>query len=193
MRFSTRSPGAGDSMANHCTRGPVCAIASFFQMDEGTLCRDESPSRATLGLEEPVPTYSYSISGTLGALGSMLITDITQRLPGTLYDRTAQTTQRLSNEAELGESGFGDADFRKLSSRIRQNLNSLASVDVNIHCEVKGKIETFVVRGRNGRSSFSFDLNKAEKAAEGLPEGADVLQPFYDVINKILAAIVYLR
>jgi len=173
--------------------GPFCTIPDSASIDTGTLNRGRSSASSPTGVDTKPVTYSYAISGTVGALGSMLFTEISNRLPGTLYDRTLQTTQLRTNEAKLGLSGFGNAEFRKLARKTIDNMNAPPRVDVDIHFQTKGRVETINVRGQHGTRSFRFDFNKVEQAAKKLPKGTDPFKPFNDTINKILTAIVQVR
>jgi len=180
-------------MAAQRTPGPDNTTSRSEKSDTGTLCRYRSAVPGPVDLDSRSVTWSYSISGTHGALGSMLFTDGPERLPGTWYDRTRQTNQLRSNEATLGLSGYGDKDFRKLARKTILNLNSPDRVDVDIHFETKNRVESILVRGKCGARSFRFDFNEVEKAAEMLPKDADVFKPFTDTIEKIVTAIIQLR
>ena len=175
------------------TQGPICAIPDSASIDTGTLNRAPSPVPSPTGVEAKPVSYSYSISGTVGALGSMLFSDCNELLPGTWYDRTLQMKQLRANEVKLGLSGYGDADFRKLARKTLENMNAPPRVDVDIHFQTRNRVETITVRGQHGTRSFSFDFNKAEEAAKKLPKGTDPFKPFHDMIKNILAAVVQLR
>jgi hypothetical protein len=180
-------------MATQRTPGPENATSRSAKPDTGTLCRYRSPVPGPVDLDSKSVTWSYSISGTPGALGNMLFTDGTKRLPGTWYDRTLQTNQLRSKEAAIGLSGYGDEDFRKLARKTTSNLNSPDRVDVNIHFETKNGVESILVRGKCGARSFKFDFNEVEKAAENLPKNADAFKPFTDTIDQIVNAIIQVR
>lgn len=160
--------------------------------DEGTLCRASSPVPGSVGLAAHKAGYSYSISGTTGALGSMLFTE-TDRLPGTWYDRTAMTTMFRTKEAALGRSKYADKDFRKSAKRTLRNIRAPSRVDVDIHFETKDRVEDILVRGRRGTRSFRFDFDAVEASQKKLPKDANVLKPFLDTIAEILAAVIQVR
>lgn len=181
-------------MSDQSTPGPIGASSNATNIDAGTLCRRKSPVPGPVGLASARPVkYSYSISGTVGALGSMLFTEGMQRLPGTWYDRTRKATQLRANEAALGSSEFFDEDAHKLARRIMANIKAPACVDADMHFETVDGVENITVRGRRGTRSFCFDFKKAEEAAKKLPKDADVFQPFYDTIEKIVAAVKQTR
>ena len=181
-------------MANQRILGPIGTTTRATKMDVGTLCRGWSPVPGPSGLVGAQPAhFSYSISGTIGALGGMLFTEGTKRLPGTWYDRTLKTTQMRANEATLGSSEFFDADAHKAARRTIANIKSPSLVDVDIHFETKDRVENIMVRGKRGSRSFCFDFKKVEETAEILPEGADAFKPFLETIDKILAAVVQVR
>jgi len=180
-------------MGHQRTPGPICTIPDAASIDAGTLIRDSSPAPGPTGADAKPVEYSYSISGTVGALGGMLFTEGTERLPGTWYDRTLRTSQLRANEAKLGLSGVGDAEFRKLARRTLENMNAPPRVDVDIHFKTRDRVETIAVRGQHGTRSFSFDFDKVEAAAKKLPKGADPFKPFHDTIKNILAAVVQVR
>ena len=173
--------------------GPENVTSRSAKSDTGTLCRYRSAVPGPVDLDSKSVTWLYSISGTYGALGSMLFTDGPQRLPGTWYDRTHQVNQFRSNEAALGLSEYGDKDFRKLARKTASNLNSPERVDVDIHFETKDGVESILVRGKCGARSFRFDFNEVEKSAEKLPKDADAFKPFTDTIEKVVTAIIQLR
>ena len=181
-------------MANQRTPGPIGATSNATNIDAGTLCRRSSPIAGPTGLAGARSVeYSYSISGTVGALGSMLFTEGMQRLPGTWYDRTRKTTQLRANEAALGSSEVFDADAHKSARRTIANINAPACVNVDIHFVTNDGVENITVRGRRGTRSFCFDFKKAEEAAKKLPKDADFFQLFYDTIEKIVAAVKQTR
>lgn len=171
--------------------GPIGINPFFSGMDAGTLCRTSSPIPGSLGLSKKSATYSYSISGTVGALGNMLFTEGTQRLPGTWYDRTVKTTKMRAKEAKIGLSGFGNMKFRTLAQKTLASINAPASADVDIHSETKDRIENITVNGQRGKRSFFFDFDKAEETS--VAKDSDVMKPFFNTIDKILSAIVQVR
>ena len=181
-------------MADGHNPGPKGTTSNTATVNAGTLCRSVSPTPGPVCSVAAKPgKYSYSISGTVGALGSMLFTEASNRLPGTWYDRTRKTTQLIANEAALGLSGYFDADAKAAALRTIANLKAPPCVAVDIHFETHDRVENINVRGRRGSRKFRFDFKEAEKVAEQLPEGADVFRPFYDTIDKIVAAIIQLR
>jgi hypothetical protein len=160
-------------------------------IDKGTLCRDRSPTPGpVLGVQKSA--YSYSISGTTGALGGMLFTEMS-RLPGTLYDRTGKTMAFITKEAELGMSKYADKDFRKSAKKMRLNLKIPAKVDVDIHFETKDRVEDILVRGQRGVRSFRFDFDAVTADQKKLPKQADPFKPFNDTIAQILIAVEQVR
>ena len=181
-------------MANGDTPGPKGTTADTTKVDAGTLSRSAGSAPGTLGSISAKPKrYSYSISGTVGALGDMLFTEATNRLPGTWYDRTRKTTQLRADEAALGLSEFFDADAKAAARRTVANIKAPPPVAVDIHFETSEGVERITVRGRRGSRSFRFDFKQAEKMAATLPKDADVFQPFYDTIDKILKAVIQVR
>jgi len=145
-----------------------------------------------VGIHPAKENYSYSISGNIGALGSMLFTEMS-RLPGTLYDRTGKTNMFRSKEADLGMSKYANKEFRKSAKVTRQSLHSPSKVDVDIHFETKDRVESITVRGKHGIRSFRFDFDQVQANAKKLPKNADPFKPFMDTIAKIIAAVVELR
>ena len=181
-------------MGDQRTPGSIGATSNAANIDAGTLCRRNSPIPGPTGLAGRLPVkYSYSISGTVGALGGMLFSEVMQLLPGTWYDRTLKTTQLRANEAALGSSEFFDAAAHKSARRTIANIKSSACVNVDVHFVTNDGVENITVRGRRGTRSFRFDFKKAEEAAKTLPKDVDVLQPFYDTIRKIVTAIKLTR
>ena len=181
-------------MANGHTPGPKGTTTDTTKIDAGTLSRSVSSAPGPLGSVSAKPRkYSYSISGTVGALGGMLFTEATNRLPGTWYDRTRKTTQLRANEAALGLSEFFDSDAKAAARKTIANINAPARVAVDIHFETDDGVEHITVRGRRGSRSFRFDFKQAEELAETLPKGVDVFQPFYDTIDEILTAVIQVR
>lgn len=158
-------------------------------IDEGTLCRCGSPIPGTIF---PTTGYSYSISGTTGALGSMLFTE-GMRIPGTWYDRTEQTTAFRTEEVALGRSALANKAFRKSAIKTMRNIDRSSQVDVNIHFVTKNSVENIMVRGRRGMQSFRFDFNAVQSNQKKLPKNADAFKPFLDTINNILAAVIQVR
>lgn len=174
--------------------GPICRTNGSDTPDAGTLCRSAIPAPGPTCLApRKAKAYAYAISGTVGALGSMLFTEATNRVPGTWYDRTRRTIQLVKAEAELGLSGYLNADARKAARRTFANIKSPPRVDVDIHFESSEGVEDISVRGRKGSCSFRFDFKEAEEQAKTLPKDADPFQPFFDTIDKILAAVIKLR
>ena len=181
-------------MPDQPNRGPIGSTSNGIKIDKGTLCRHNSPAPGPKGLSVARPAkYSYSISGKVGNLGSMLFTEGMKRLPGTWYDRTNQTTQMRVHEAALGSSDLFDADAHESSRRILADVNAPPPVNVDIYFRTNDGVEDIEVRSRRGERSFCFDFNNAEEAAKKLPADADVFQVFYDVIEKIVAAVKQLR
>ena len=180
-------------MAAQRIPGPSCMLRNYHLIDDGTLSRSRNQAPGPLPLDERAEAYSYSISGKPGIIGNMLFTEISQRLPGTLYDRTVSTTQFIQNEVSLGLSEFADKAFRQSAHKMLDNIRAPVDVDVELHIETSGAIETISVRGRNGIRLFIFDLNEAEKRAEKLPKDADPFQVFNGIVNKILGAVTLLR
>jgi Asp-tRNA(Asn)/Glu-tRNA(Gln) amidotransferase B subunit len=123
----------------------------------------------------------------------MLVTEMSQRLPGTLYDRTDRMSQLRAKEVALGLSDYADEEFRRSALRTLKNINSPDKVDVDIHFETRDAIEDIRVRGNHGTRTFKFDFNKAKKIAEKLPKGSDPFQVFNDTIDQILHAVIQLR
>ena len=181
-------------MTTSRTPGPFCLFADKDRnyIDGATLCRDHSPTPGPVDLAAHKSAYSYSISGTTGALGAMLFTEMSQ-LPGTLYDRTAMTKSLITKEAELGLSEYADEDFRESAKRMLQNLKTPAKVDVDIHFETKDRIEEILVRGRRGVRSFLFDFDEAVAAHKNQPTDADPFKPFNDTIAQIVIAVMQVR
>lgn len=181
-------------MPDEPNRGPIGATSNASNIDAGTLCRRSSPVPGPAGLAGSRSVkYSYSISGTVGNLGSILFTEGEQRLPGTWYDRTHQTTQMRANEAALGSSEFFDANAYKSARRTIANINSPTCVDVDIHFVTNDGVENIAVRGRRGMRLFRFDFKDAEEEAKKLPIDADAFQLFYNVIEEIVAAVKQVR
>jgi len=174
--------------------GPYCYFADNLQAEIDISAFNPSAESKT----KPVRShsakqgYSYSISGTIGALGSMLFTEMS-RLPGTLYDRTGKTNMFRSKEAALGMSKFADKEFRQSAKVIKQSVMSPSKVDVDIRFETKERVESITVRGKHGIRSFVFDFDQVESRSKKLPKNADPFKPFMDTIAKIMAAVVELR
>lgn len=174
--------------------GPYCYFLENFQDEVDTGAFNPSVDSKP----EPVKShsakhgYSYSISGTVGALGSMLFTEMS-RLPGTLYDRTDRTNLLRSKEAALGMTEFANKEFRNSAKVIKQSILSPSKVDVDIRFETKERVESITVRGKSGIRSFVFDFDQAEARAKKLPKNADPFKPFMDTIARIIAAVVELR
>lgn len=174
--------------------GPLhlCATNDRYYIDRSTLCRDHSPAPGPVNLVAHKAAYSYSISGTTGALGGMLFSDM-HKLGGTLYDHTEKARAYIKREAELGMSEYADKDFRKSAEKMRRNLKTPAKVDVDIHFETQDRVETILVRGRRGVRSFRFDFDAVVAAEKKLPKNADPLKPFNDTIALILNAVIQVR
>ncbi len=169
--------------------GPICKIPVKANSSAGKLGHGLSHIPGSINEESHKTAYSYSISGKVGALGSMLFTEIFQRLSGTLYDHTLSTTKLREQEADLGLSGFGDDNFKESAKRIIKSLKTPTIVDVNINFVTNNRIENITVRGSKGVRFFCFDFNEIEKNSE--PE--DGLKPMTDFIESILAAIIQVR
>ena len=176
-------------MASMTIPGPICKIPVKANSIAGTFGHGLSHLPGPINDEAYNSTYSYSISGKVGALGSMLFTAIFQRLPGTLYDHTLATTNLRDQEAYLGLSEFTDASFKESANIILKSLKTPAIVDVDIHFQTNKRIENITVRGSKGVSFFYFDLNELEKTSK--PENG--LKPMTDIIDSILATITQLR
>ena len=176
--------------------GPYCYFAENFKayIDAGEFNESpkSSPGPGPVGVHVVKKSYSYSISGTTGALGSMLFTEAS-RLPGTWYDRTDSANMLRSNEADLGMSEFANKKFRESAKLTRQSLQSPSKVDVDIRFETKERVETITVRGQRGIRTFRFDFDQVQANAKKLPKNADPFKPFMDTIKKILDAVVGLR
>ena len=174
--------------------GPYCNFAENLKADieAGEFNRSPNSSPGPVGVHIAEKSYSYSISGTTGNLGSMLFTEAS-RLGGTWYDRTDATNMLRSNEADLGMSEYANNEFRKSAKITRQSLHSPSKVDVDIRFETKERVETITVRGQRGIRSFRFDFDQVEASAKKLPKNVDALQPFMDTIKEILDAVVELR
>jgi len=180
-------------MAAQHNPGPCGINSRTTGSDSGTLCRSRSPVPGPVDLDLKSVSWSYSISGTHGALGGMLITEMSERLPGTLYDRTRKMNQLRANEAALGLSEYGDKDFKRLARKTNASLKKPDCVDVDIHFETSKRVESIIVRGNKGTRTFRFDFDAAEKEASMLPKDADGLKPFYDTINSIVTAVIEVR
>lgn len=179
--------------------GPYCYFTQNLdaeildaEIDVDEIKRSPDSSPGPVGTHVAKKNYSYSISGTVGALGSMLFTEMSN-LPGTLYDRTAKTNMAISREADLGMSKFANKEFRKSAKIMRRNLQSPSKVDVDIRFETKDRVETITVRGQKGIRTFRFDFDRVEANAKKLPKNADVFKPFMDTIAKIIDAVIALR
>jgi len=138
---------------------------------------------------KPESEYSYSISGKVGVIGSMLFTEISQRLSGTLYDHTIATSKLRKQEADLGLSGFGDDNFKQSAKITLKSLKTPKIVDVNIYFETLNRIENITVRGSKGVRFFFFDYDECEKNSTD-EEG---LKPLYNIIDNILSAVRNVR
>lgn len=176
-------------MASKTIPGPICKIPVKANSSAGTLGHGLSHIPGPINEEAYNSTYSYSISGKVGALGSMLFTAISQRLSGDLYDYTDATSNLRNQEANLGLSDFADASFKESAKTILKSLKTPTIVDVNVHIETKNRIENITVRGSKGVSFFYFDFNELEKTAESENE----LKPMTDIIDSILTSVIQLR
>ena len=145
-----------------------------------------------VGLHPPEANYSYAISGTPGALGSMLFSE-TGRLPGIWYDRTDGTNKLRGIEAALGTSKYADKAFRKSSKITKQSILSPSKVDVNIHFATIDRVERITVSGQRGIRSIIFDFDAIETELKKMPKNTDVMKPFMDTIAKIFDAITDVR
>jgi len=179
-------------MAGQYVPGPVNSMGTS-DIDDGTLCRSRTPAPHTTGVGTPAKTHTYAVSGTLGALGGMFFTEAPQRLPGDWYDHTDAVNQFRQDEVKLGSTEYASPEFKASARRTAANLKNPTRADVEIHFTKQGRVENIQVRGRWGARSYSFDFDQAEAAAEKLPEGADVLQPFYDAIDRLVALIMEVR
>jgi hypothetical protein len=181
-------------MSGSRTPGSSCLFADNDpgSIDDGTLCLARSPIPGSVGLIANRATYSYSISGTPGRVGWMFSTE-TQRLPGTWYDRTEMVTKFRAKEAELGMSKYADKDFRKSAKRTLRNIKAPAKVDVDVHFENKGNVESVTVRGRSGTRSLRFDFDELEASFKKMPKGTDGMKMFMDLVAKIFAAVIQVR
>ena len=174
--------------------GPYCYFLENLQADMDALGFKGSPESRSgpVRSHSTKKSYSYSISGTIGALGSMLFTEMSN-LPGTLYDRTGKTNTFRSKEAALGMSKFANKEFRKSAKVTKQNILSPSKVDVDIRFETKERVETITVRGQQGIRSFVFDFDQVQARSKKLPKNADPFKPFMDKIAEIIAAVIELR
>ena len=179
-------------MAGQYVPGPVNAMGTS-DIDDGTLCRSRTPAPHTTGVGAPAKTYSYAVSGTIGALGGMLFTEAPHRLPGDWYDHTDAVNQFRQDEVKLGSTKYASPEFKASARRTAANLKNPTGTDVDIHFTKQGRVENIQVRGRWGTRSLSFDFDQAEAAAAKLPEGADVLKPFNEAIDRIIAFILEVR
>jgi len=180
------------AMAGQCIPGPVNSMGTS-DIDDGTLCLNRTPAPHTTGVGAPVKKHTYEVTGTLGALGGMFFTDAPQRLPGEWYDHTDAVNQIRQDEVKLGSTAYASPEFKASARRTAANLKHPTATEVTIHFTKQDRVETIQVRGRWGARSFRFDFNEAEAAAEKLPEGADVLQPFNDAIDRLIALILEVR
>ena len=205
-------------MVAYVVPGPCCYYAESLlaEIDD-----DEFDGSVSLTSESEDPQkakngYSYSISGTTGALGGMLFTEASQ-ISGTWYDRTDSTNELIDAEAELGLSKFASKEFQQSANTMKRNLKSPSAVDVNIRFETVGRIESITVIGESGIRSFVFDFDQVaadakkqqEKRAKRLARKQsktssrrapkrksnddETLKPFMDTIKQILDAVVALR
>ena len=145
-----------------------------------------------VGLHPPEANYSYAISGTTGALGSMLFSE-TGRLPGIWYDRTDGTNKLRGIEAALGASKYADKAFRKSSKITKQSILSPSKVDVNIHFATIGRLERITVSGQRGIRSLIFNFDAVDAELKKMPKNTDVMKPFMDTIAKVFDAITDVR
>jgi hypothetical protein len=174
--------------------GPYCYFLENLQADSDALGSKGGPEprSESVRLHTTKKSYSYSISGTTGALGSMLFTE-SSRLPGTWYDRTDSTNMFRSQEAALGMSKFANQEFRKSAKITRQSTMSPSKVDVDIRFETRERVEAITVRGQGGIRSFVFDFDQVGARSKKLPKNADPFKPFMDMITDILDAVIALR
>ena len=174
--------------------GPCLHFVDSFHtdIDAGDVKRRSISNPGPIGLLPAEANYSYSVSGTTGALGGVLFSE-THRLPGTWYDRTDSTNMLRSNEAALGKSKYANEDFRKSAKITKQNITSPSKVDADIHFETNNGLEKITVRGQHGTQSFRFDFNQLDAKLKKLPKNTDVMKPFMDTIAKIFAAVLELR
>lgn len=174
--------------------GPYCYFLETLQaeVNAGAFNPSAESKPEPVGSHSAKHSYSYSISGTVGALGSMLFTEMSN-LPGTLYDRTGKTNMFRSKEADLGMSKFADKDFRKSAKVTKKSIMTPSKVDVDIRFQTKDRVESITVRGQHGIRSFSFDFDQVEARSKKLPKHADPFKPFTDTIANIIAAVVALR
>jgi hypothetical protein len=145
-----------------------------------------------IGMLPAKESYSYSVSGNTGALGSVLFSE-THRLPGIWYDRTESTNSLRSKEADLGTSKYANKTFRASAKITKQNVTSPSKADVDIHFESVNRVEHITVRGQRGTRSFKFDFNQVEAKMKKLPNNADIMKPFMDTIKQIFSAVFDLR
>lgn len=123
----------------------------------------------------------------------MFNTIATERLTGTWRDHTAKATAFRRNEITLGSSPHASDEFRQLSQAISTNLQHPVPVDVDVNFQMIGDTEVIKVRGRKGARTFQFRLADAERAGAAMPKGADPLKPLYDLIERILDAMLEVR
>jgi hypothetical protein len=176
------------------TPGPCFHFDDDFYLDDDPDKNNISPNykQGPVGLRPIEASHSYAISGTHGALGSMLFS-ATDRVPGTWYDRTDGTNELRGIEANLGASKYADNAFRKSSKLTKQSILSPSKVDVNIHFATKDRVESITVRGKRGIRSFRFDFDAEEAKLKNMSKNADVMKPFKDTIEKILSAVAEVR
>lgn len=164
---------------------------------KGTMSRSRqrAPGPAGLRPEGRGPGASlenaYSISGKPHDMGSMFLTVAQEKLGGTWYDRTDAIRAFRLSEAKLGMSEYADAEFRESAGRILSSLKNPPEVDADIRFKFDRGVETVDVSGSRGTRSYRFDRQGAENVL--LAEGADVLKPFYDAIDDIIALIMRVR
>lgn len=174
--------------------GPCFLVDDDFypDADPGDSNTSSNFNMGPVGLRLTETSYSYSISGTTGALGSVLFSE-TSRVPGTWYDRTESTNALRGKEAALGMSDYAKKEFRSSAKLTKQSLRSPSKVDVEIHFETKNRVESISVRGKNGTRTFSFDFYKEEAKLSKMAKNTDVMKPFMDTIAKIFKAVRELR
>ncbi len=177
-------------MAKQRKPGPLNSLG-VNDIDTGTLCRNRSYAPGPIEIGLHAKTYSYSISGNPGAVGIMFFTEAQNRLKGTWYDYTDKTNQLRQNEARLGSSKYADAEFQQLAGRTTDNLKTPMRTDVDIFTHKEGVVEKILVRGCRGSRKFRFDLDEIKKGK--VHKGDEPFQPFYDVINQLIALVLEVR
>ena len=198
--------------------GPTCYFVESLraEIDGDEFDGSVSPTSDSEKSHKAKRGYSYSISGTTGALGGMLFTEAS-RVSGTWYDRTDATNALIDAEADLGLSKFASKEFQKSANTMKRSLQSPSSVDVDIRFETVERVESITVIGESGIRSFVFDFDqvaaeakkqeakrekrlsrKLSKTSKRKPKKRksnddNILKPFMDTIKEILDAVVALR